>query len=419
MRLRQSTASQEIPLGHFVDETDGKTAETGLTIANTDIKLWKNGATTLANKNSGGATHISGGIYYAVLDATDTDTVGPLVIFVHVAGALPVRVQLEVVTADVFDNSDISGFVRRGTAQAGAAGTITLDASASAVDDFYNGTVVQIVAGTGIGQARVVSNYVGSTKVASVAENWATTPDNTSVFVILPSGNAIPDVNVVTIAAGAITAAAIATGAIDADAIAADAVTEIQSGLATAAALTTVDDFLDTEVAAIKAKTDQLTFGTANRVDAQVFGVEANALTAAALAADAVTEIQSGLATAAALDTVDNLLDTEIAAITGFVDDLESRLSAALATALAAHSLGIGRGVVDAGSSTTTVVFKSVNGAAGSAVNDFYNGRHIIFTSGALTLQATSITDYVGATKTATVAALTGTPAEDVTFIIV
>src|SRR4051794_33487215 len=69
--LKLSTGSQEIPLGHFVDDTDGKTAETALTINNTDIRLWKNGATTLANKNSGGATHISGGIYYAALDATD------------------------------------------------------------------------------------------------------------------------------------------------------------------------------------------------------------------------------------------------------------------------------------------------------------------------------------------------------------
>jgi hypothetical protein len=53
------------------------------------------------------------------------------------------------------------------------------------------------------------------------------------------------------IADGAITAAKIATGAIDADAIAADAVTEIQSGLATAANLATVAGYLDTEVAAI------------------------------------------------------------------------------------------------------------------------------------------------------------------------
>jgi hypothetical protein len=57
------------------------------------------------------------------------------------------------------------------------------------------------------------------------------------------------------IASDAITAAKIATGAIDADAIAADAVTEIQSGLATAAALDTVDNFLDTEIAAIKSDT--------------------------------------------------------------------------------------------------------------------------------------------------------------------
>jgi hypothetical protein len=101
--LKLATASQEIPLGYFVDSTDGNTEETGLTIANTDIKLWKTGATTLANKNSGGGTHISNGIYYAVLDATDTDTYGPLVIFVHVAGALTIRVECWVMNPDAYD----------------------------------------------------------------------------------------------------------------------------------------------------------------------------------------------------------------------------------------------------------------------------------------------------------------------------
>lgn len=104
IRLKQSTASQEIPLGHFVDSTDGDTAMTALTIANTDIKLWKTGATTLANKNSGGATHIAGGVYYTVLDATDTDTLGPLVVFVKVAGALAVRVECDVLAANVYDS---------------------------------------------------------------------------------------------------------------------------------------------------------------------------------------------------------------------------------------------------------------------------------------------------------------------------
>lgn len=92
-----------------------------------------------------------------------------------------------------------------------------------------------------------------------------------------------------TFAAGAITASAIAADAIGASELAADAVTEIQSGLATAAALATVDDFLDTEIAAIlaavdtevgdiKTKTDQLTFTTANQVDANVQSINDTAL---------------------------------------------------------------------------------------------------------------------------------------------
>jgi hypothetical protein len=103
--LKQSTASQEVPLGYFVDSTDGNTEKTALTISNTDIKIWKSGATTLADKNSGGATHISNGIYYAVLDATDTDTLGPLVIFVHESGALPVRVECVVLSANNYDSA--------------------------------------------------------------------------------------------------------------------------------------------------------------------------------------------------------------------------------------------------------------------------------------------------------------------------
>lgn len=102
--LKQSTASQEVLLGRFVDSTDGNTEETGLSIANTDIKLHKAGATTLASKNSGGATHIANGLYYAVLDATDTGTLGSLVIHVHVSGALSVKTECVVLAANVFDS---------------------------------------------------------------------------------------------------------------------------------------------------------------------------------------------------------------------------------------------------------------------------------------------------------------------------
>jgi hypothetical protein len=47
-------------------------------------------------------------------------------------------------------------------------------------------------------------------------------------------------------------------------------VAAIQSGLATSASQTTIAGYIDTEVAAIKAKTDQLTFTTANQVDVRL-----------------------------------------------------------------------------------------------------------------------------------------------------
>ncbi len=128
--LKQSAASQEIPLGYFLDSTDGNTEETALSIANTDIKLWKAGATTLANKNSGGATHIANGIYYATLDATDTDTLGPLVIFVHVAGALPIRLECQVMPANVFE--------------ALVAGTEWLEATTLRNDVVISGTTITV-----------------------------------------------------------------------------------------------------------------------------------------------------------------------------------------------------------------------------------------------------------------------------------
>jgi hypothetical protein len=100
--LKQSTASQDIVIGAFVDDTDFKTAETGLTIANTDIKLMKDGAASV-DKNSGGGTHRINGFYSITLDATDTGTVGQLMISVKVAGALPVWLECQVIEETVYD----------------------------------------------------------------------------------------------------------------------------------------------------------------------------------------------------------------------------------------------------------------------------------------------------------------------------
>lgn len=138
--------------------------------------------------------------------------------------------------------------IRSSTAQGGSSGAILLDASASATDDFYTGLVVLITGGLGIGQARVIRGYAGTSKSAGVSPNWTTNPDNTSTFAILPAGDinsVVSDVkgNVVgnvqgnllgsatSIGAGGIIAASFGAGAIDAAALATDAVAEIAAGI--------------------------------------------------------------------------------------------------------------------------------------------------------------------------------------------
>lgn len=71
-----------------------------------------------------------------------------------------------------------------GTAQAGAAGTITLAAGASAVTNFYRGCVIVLTGGTGAGQTNMIRSYNGSTKVATMVKNWAVQPDGTTTYAI-------------------------------------------------------------------------------------------------------------------------------------------------------------------------------------------------------------------------------------------
>jgi hypothetical protein len=101
--LKQSTAIT-LKIGPFLDETDGKTAETGLTIAQADVRLSKNGANIAQKNESTSCTHDELGIYGCPLDTTDTATLGRLQLFVHKSGALPVWHEFMVVPANVWDS---------------------------------------------------------------------------------------------------------------------------------------------------------------------------------------------------------------------------------------------------------------------------------------------------------------------------
>jgi len=188
--LRQSTASQARAIGPFLDDTDFKTAETALTIANTDVKLRANG-TTLANKNSGGGTHQVNGLYSLTFDATDTANVGELYFSVVVAGALPVfgtYVVLEEAVYDALFAASAAGF---GTAQTGDA-----------------------FARLGAPAGASVSADIAAVKTETASIQADTNDIQTRLPAALVSGRM--DSSIGAVAAGAIAAASFAAGAFDA-----------------------------------------------------------------------------------------------------------------------------------------------------------------------------------------------------------
>lgn len=102
MFLKQSTAVT-IALGPFVDEADGFTPETTLTISQADVRLSKNGAAFAQKNEASAATHMENGWYSTAFDATDTNTLGRLTIAVNESGARPVNREFLVVAANVYE----------------------------------------------------------------------------------------------------------------------------------------------------------------------------------------------------------------------------------------------------------------------------------------------------------------------------
>ena len=100
--IKQSTAVT-LKIGPFLDDTDGKTAETALTIAQADVRLSKNGGDIAQKTEATSCTHDELGIYGCPIDTTDTGTLGRLQLWVHESGALPVWHEFLVVTANVYD----------------------------------------------------------------------------------------------------------------------------------------------------------------------------------------------------------------------------------------------------------------------------------------------------------------------------
>ena len=108
-----------------------------------------------------------------------------------------------------YDNINVSagansalGWIESGTLQSATASTAVLRSATSLVDDLILGATIYIRSGTGAGQSRYIYDWVSATDTASVSPDWTTTPDNTSVYAVIPTAPApthsstIPSVNV-------------------------------------------------------------------------------------------------------------------------------------------------------------------------------------------------------------------------------
>lgn len=284
--LKQSTAV-DLPIGPFVDQTDGFTAETALTLSQADIRLKKNDGSWAQKNQASSATHEENGWYEVSLDTTDTNTLGLLTLAVNESGALPVWHQFLVVPSQVWDSFLASDALQvhaveisNGLITAAAIADNAIDAGAIASDAITAAKIASDaitstkVADGFITAAKLASDAITAAKIASDAITSAKIADGTITAAKIAS-DAIANAK---IADGAISVTKLADNAITAAKIATDAITTSQ--------------FADGTITAAKIATDAI---TADKLAADAIG-------SSELAASAISEIVAALPSAAAIE---------------------------------------------------------------------------------------------------------------------
>lgn len=87
--------------------------------------------------------------------------------------------------------ADLAGASFTGTIVSATSTTAVLSEKALAVDDAYNGQELYILQNTGAGQRRVITDYVGETRRATLA-TWSVIPDSTSTCEVTPLTFTLP-----------------------------------------------------------------------------------------------------------------------------------------------------------------------------------------------------------------------------------
>ena len=229
MQYLKADTATTIRIGPFVDDTDGVTAETGLTIAQADVRLSKNGAAAAQKSDATSATHDENGYYRVPLNGTDTNTEGTLEVCVTESGALPVIARYTVLAAEVYDSvvagtdklqvdvtqvggssasvstsvdanvvsvsgsttaADILEAMMLASSTGTASGTVTTTgATGSSLtglgDDAVNNCVIVFTTGNAAKEPRRITDYTSSTGAITWTPALTTAPAATNAFVVL------------------------------------------------------------------------------------------------------------------------------------------------------------------------------------------------------------------------------------------
>lgn len=532
MRFLKTNTAVRLTVGPFLDKTDGVTPETALTVTSCKLTLMVDDGNVptlvldTAPTASGGANdmvHVTGddaGFYDLELAAGNVNYLGRAMLAITDAAThCPVFHEFMILPANVYDSlvlgtdtlqADVTQWLGTAAATPTVAGVPEVDITHISGSAVSTSTAQLGVNAVQAGGTAWGSGAITAASIANGAIDAATFAADVDAEIL---SYLVDDATRIDASAlnthSAITAAGIADVVWDEDATAhqtqgtfgqaigdpgADtdtiwglANTNLNATVGSRASQTsvdTIDDLLDTEVAALTTELAKVpkSDGTASWNATALAAIQSEAndalvaqnldhLVKAAVDTDFATTVHldsvighladagttatfdrttdSAEAIQAAIDTIDNFLDTEIAAIledTGSTlqaeldgiqadtEDIQARLPAALTaggnikadvlavsgdTTAADRLEALMDGTIvaqvnDVGASTTAFIADGFT----EATNDHFIGRLITFISGALSGQQTAITDYVGATQTFTVTALTEAPANDDFFVI-
>jgi hypothetical protein len=257
---------------------------TGLTC---DSEISKNGDTGADCTNEGVeipyTTATNKGMYYLILTAAEM-TADVVAVTVY-SGAT--TTQATCIT--LYPRKLVS--LRAGTSAGGDTAYITLDANASAIDDWYNGCLCVATIDSGV-EARIISDYTGSNKRAAVTPAWNVAPDSDDTFIIyLTEGVQVNQANLTHIN-GAAQTATLDTIKAETALIVADTGTD---GVLISSGTGAKQIALTSGAVLLQATQTGVTIPTVTTLT-NLPTAPTDWLTAAAVKADAVTKIQANLA---------------------------------------------------------------------------------------------------------------------------